>query len=186
MKPKTNYMPPEERKKLEAHVLTQKFRGFKPWDIVMLFNICYECGLRINEALRLEVNDFDFERLEIELGTTKTHENDSCTIPDKFAKTLKLYIDTKKGRVWSLTRQAVYQWLKKWGVELGISSLSTPQTETHEKTVSHIFRKSKGKDMLYADAPLNVVMKKLRHNDLQTTTQYLKLKLDDVKAWVSV
>jgi len=184
MKPKTNYMPPDEFIKLERYILGHvRVRGFKPYDIVMLFKLCYECGLRINEALKLEVKDFDFDLLEIELGTTKTHENDSCTIPLNFAKSLKLYIDTKQNRIWSLSRQAVYQWLKKWGEELGIASLTTPQTETHEKTVSHIFRKSKGKDMLYADAPLNVVMTKLRHNDLQTTTKYLKLKLADVKAW---
>jgi len=177
-------MPPDEFQKLEAYILAKtKVRGFKPYDIVMLFKLCYECGLRINEALRLDVNDFDFDDLEIELGTTKTHENDSCTIPQSFAKSLKLYIDTKHGRIWNLTRQAVYQWLKTWGKELDIPSLTTPQTETHEKTVSHIFRKSKGKDMLYNDAPLNVVMTKLRHNDLQTTTKYLKLKLADVKAW---
>jgi len=89
----------------------------------------------------------------------------------------------KKGKVWNITRQTVYTWLKKWGFELSIPSLITPQSETHEKTVSHIFRKSKGKDMLYANAPLNIVMTKLRHNNLQTTTQYLKVKLDDVKTW---
>jgi len=184
IKPKTNYMPPDEFKKLEGYILGNvRVRGFKPYDIVMLFKLCYECGLRINEALKLEVKDFDFDLLEIELGTTKTHENDSCSIPPKFSRNLKLYIDTKQGRIWSLSRQAVYQWLKKWGEELDIPSLTTPQTETHEKTVSHIFRKSKGKDMLYADAPLNVVMTKLRHNDLQTTTKYLKLKLADVKTW---
>jgi len=184
MKPKTNYMPPEEFEKLRRYILgTVKVRGFKAYDIVMLFNLCYECGLRINEALRLDVKDFDFDNHEIDLGTTKTHENDSCSIPPEFSKELKMYIDKKQGRIWKLSRQAVYQWLKKWGEYLNIPSLTTPQTETHEKTVSHIFRKSKGKDMLYADAPLNIVMTKLRHNDLQTTTKYLKLKLADVKAW---
>ena len=183
MKPRTNYMPPEEFKKLEDHILKQQFRGFKPWDIVMLFRLCYECGLRINEALKLDVNDFEFDTQLIQLGTTKTHDNDSATIPPKFAKSLRLYIDTKRGRIWSLTRQAVFQWLKKWGVELDIPSLSTPQTQTHEKTVSHIFRKSKGKDMLYADAPLNYVMQKLRHTNLKTTTSYLKVKNMDLQLW---
>lgn len=184
MKPKTNYMPPDEFEKLQRYIYGHvRVRGFKPQDIVMLFKLCYECGLRISEALRLEVNDFDFGLLEIELGTTKTHENDSCTIPDKFAEELKQYIDTKKGRIWPLSRQAITTWLKKWGKVLDIPSLTTPQSETHEKTVTHIFRKSKGKDMLYANAPLNIVMTKLRHNNLQTTTHYLKVKLDDVKTW---
>ncbi len=184
MKPRTNYMPPAEFKKLEDYIIGHvKVRGFKPHDIVMLFKLCYECGLRINEALKLEVNDFDFDLKEIDLGITKTHENDSCTIPPEFIEELKKYIDAKQDKIWPLSRQAVYQWLKKWGKELDIPSLTTPQTKTHEKTVSHIFRKSKGKDMLYADAPLNVIMNKLRHNDLATTTTYLKLKLEDVKVW---
>jgi len=184
LKPRTNYMPPEEFKKLLDYINEHvRVRGFKPYDIVMLFKLCYECGLRINEALKLDVNDFDFDLKEIDLGITKTHENDACTIPPEFVKTLKSYIDTKQGRIWVVSRQAVYEWLKKWGKELDIPSLITPQTKTHEKTVSHIFRKSKGKDMLYNNAPLNVIMNKLRHNDLATTTTYLKLKLDDVKTW---
>jgi len=184
MKSNTNYMPPDEFEKLKRYIIGHEtIRGFKPFDIVLLFKLCYECGLRINEALRLEVKDFDFDRLEIDLGTTKTHKNDSCTIPEKFVEELKSYIETKQGKIWIVSRQTINKWLKKWGKELNIPSLTTPQTETHEKTVTHIFRKSKGKDMLYANAPLNIVMTKLRHNNLQTTTQYLKVKLDDVKTW---
>jgi len=184
MKPRTNYMPPEEFDKLQRYIIGHvNVRGFKPFDIVMLFKLCYECALRINEALKLEPRNFDFDNLEVELGKTKTHENDSTTIPPKFAESLKLYLDKKSGRIWPLSRQAVTGWLKKWGEELDIPSLTTAQSETHEKTVTHIFRKSKAKDMLYAGAALNIVMTKLRHTDLQTTTNYLKLKLEDVKVW---
>jgi len=184
MKPRTNYMPPDEFKKLEAYIWAKtKVRGFKPYDIVMLFKLCYECALRINEALKLEPKNFDFDNLEVELGKTKTHENDATTIPPKFVESLELYMNKKSGIIWSLSRQAVTGWLKNWGEVLAIPSLTTAQAETHEKTVTHIFRKSKAKDMLYAGAPLNIVMKKLRHTDLQTTTDYLKLKLEDVKVW---
>ena len=37
--------------------------------------------------------------------------------------------------------------------------------------------------MLYKKAPLNVIMNKLRHTNLATTSDYLKLNLSDVQTW---
>lgn len=69
------------------------------------------------------------------------------------------------------------------GQALKISALLTPQTETNEKTKTHIFRKSIGKTMLYKGASLNIIQRKLRHNKISTTSDYLKIKLNDVKNW---
>ena len=69
------------------------------------------------------------------------------------------------------------------GKALDITAWTTTQKESGEKTKTHIFRKSIGKDMLYKKAPLNIIMNKLRHTNLATTSQYLKLNLADTQAW---
>ena len=114
-----------------------------------------------------------------------------ATIPKSFLPELKEWLESKpngylftnkQGKL--IARQTVWKWLKDAGKALGLKALITPQTETHEKTVTHIFRKSKGKDMIFNDkAPLNIVQGKLRHNNLTTTSEYLKVKLEAVQEW---
>ena len=94
---------------------------------------------------------------------------------------LSIYLTSKKGRLFDTNRFTVHYWLKILGQKLKIAALTTPQSETGEKTKCHIFRKSIGKDYIAQKVPLNVIMSKLRHKDLGTTTQYLKLNLEDVK-----
>lgn len=66
--------------------------------------------------------------------------------------------------------------------------ITTSQEITGEKMKCHIFRKSYGKDLHYGNiggrkVPLNVIMKKLRHESLNTTSKYLKIANKDVKIW---
>lgn len=153
-------------------------------DIQMIFKISYHSGLRVNETLKLKKKDFNFNLLEINLGKTKTEERGRASIPQSFAKELKKYLDMKtEDLLFPITRQTAYVWLMEIGAALNISALTTPQTETREKTKLHVFRKSIAKQMLYKGASLNIIQRKLRHSNISTTSEYLKLKLNDVKNW---
>ncbi len=182
MKPKTNYIPPDQFQLLLDNVDKLNTRKMQPEDIVILFKLARYCGLRISEACRIKAEDIDLEQKEVYLGKTKTNKNDKATIPLAFIKELTKYLKDKKGSLFKTNRFTVNDWLTKLGKMLNIAALTTPQSETGEKTKCHIFRKSIGKDMIYQKIPLNVIMSKLRHRDLGTTTQYLKLNLEDVKA----
>lgn len=150
-------------------------------DIRMMFKIMRYCGLRVNEACKLDAADFDLELREVNLHKTKTNRHDFATIPKEFLKDLEQYLKNKSGILFPTNRDTVYYWLMQLGRKLDIAALTTPQSETGEKTKCHIFRKSIGKDMINQGLPANIVMAKLRHKDLGTTTQYLKLNLADVK-----
>ena len=154
-------------------------------EIQMLFKIAYHCGLRVNEVLKLKKNDFDFNLLEVNLGHTKTEERGRASIPQSFVPELQEFLanHTNNYLIFGVSRQTAYVWLMQIGKALSISALITPQSETREKTKTHIFRKSIGKDMLYKKAPLNIIQRKLRHNNINTTSEYLKIKLNDVKNW---
>ena len=57
MKPMANYMPPEQFNQVIDAIPRLHIRKWKDEDIQMLFKLCYWCGLRISEAMKLSVED---------------------------------------------------------------------------------------------------------------------------------
>ena len=163
----------------------------KKWSyeqVQFLFELAYWCGLRMDEAVKPKVEDFDFDTHELYLGKTKTEKGATALIPPEFESIAKLYLEGKKGSLFpGLTYNRVWHWLKELGEKLDIKALTTPVSESGENTVCHIFRKSFAKDMLYGTygrkAPLNYIMKHLRHTNLDTTTKYLRIQKEDLKDW---
>jgi len=160
-------------------------------DIQMLFHILYFCALRPNEGIRLRKEDFDLESRRLSLGRTKTKLNDVAPIPRKFVPKLANYLEFKEeGRLFdSLTYNTFYPWLKKLGIWCDIPAWTTPQSETGEKTVGHIFRKSIGKDMLKGvhlskngtKFSIPTISKQLRHSKPSITIDsYLKETIETV------
>jgi len=185
-----NYLPHEKYNEIldyvKEHLTTRKLDSI---DIQMIFKISYHAGLRINEVLKLSKSSFDFNLLQINLGKTKTKSHDKASFPNSFSFELQEYFAgersnlSKTDLLFPISRQTIYFWLMEIGKALQITAWTTPQKESGEKTKTHIFRKSIGKDMLYKKAPLNIIMNKLRHTNLATTSQYLKLNLSDVQSW---
>lgn len=187
MKAKSNYMPLSEFRTLIDEVpQIIESRILNSDEIQMLFKVTYHLGLRISETINLEAKDFDLEDLEVGLGKTKEAINDFASIPPEFKNELKTYLKNhswREGKLWPIGRITVYLWLKKLGKILDINCLNAKQSETGEKTITHAFRKSKAKHMLFSKAPINIIQGKLRHKDSNTTMRYLRLNLADVKNW---
>jgi len=187
---KSNYIDPQQFKSILDAIPRLNIRKWNDEDVRMLFLIAYWCGLRMIEATRLKADDFNLLLREVYLGKTKTHDEDYAAIPTPFIPELEEYLKNKKGALFpDCNSQIVRVWLVKLGNMLDISCLTTPQSVTREKTKTHAFRKSLGKDMLYGTygqtAPLNIIMKTLRHESLDTTSKYLKAGNEDVKDWWS-
>lgn len=188
MKASANYMPPEQFALVLDNIPRLNIRKWSIVDVQMLFKIAYWCGLRITEACNLQVHNFDLDFKRVYLGKTKTNANDRATIPDKFIVELSGYLLGKEGYLFpDMNRFIVYNWQKRLGIILNIEAWTTPQSVTREKTKTHIFRKSVGKDMLYGTIdgvrqPINIVQRKLRHSNPTMTALYLKALDDDVEA----
>ena len=168
--------------------------GIKKWtpeDIQMLFKIQYWSALRPMEIIIREKSDFNVSDRIIKLGDTKTRDNDTTIIPKRFCTELSEWLNLKeRGRLFEgLTYHTYYLWLKRLGKLLDIEALITPQSNTHEKTVGHIFRKSVGKDMIYGLVldengnrfSLPIISKLMRHSKPSITEDhYLKASQSQV------
>lgn len=185
---KSNYVDPQTFQKMLDTIPKLNIRKWNDDDIRMLFKIAYWCGLRMIEATRLKAEDFNILLREVYLGKTKTKREDYATIPTPFIPELEEYLKNKHGELFpDCNSQIVRVWLTKLGKILDIPAFTTPESVTGEKTKTHIFRKSIGKDMLYGthvpQAPLNIIQKTLRHESLDTTSKYLQAGNEDVKVW---
>ena len=186
-----NYLNQEDFAKVLDEIPRLMIRKWLDEDIKMLFEILYWCALRPNEGIRLRKEDFDLESRRLSLGRTKTKLNDVAPIPSKFVPKLANYLEFKEeGRLFDgLTYNTFYPWLKKLGKWCDIPSWTTPQSETGEKTVGHIFRKSIGKDMLKGvhlskngtKFSIPTISKQLRHSKPSITIDsYLKETIETV------
>lgn len=185
-------MPPEQFNQVIEAIPTLHIRKWKDEDIQMLFKIAYACCLRISEALKLTAEDFDISAYQVFLGKTKNEKNTYATIAPEYLAEVSLWLQGKTGLLWpGLTYGTIIKWIQRLGKDLQIKAWTTSQSISGEKTKTHIFRKSIGKDMMWGTkdgrkAPVNVISGKLRHkgkNPLATTAQYLKLGIEGVKDW---
>ncbi len=187
-----NYMNPDDFQLVLDAIPMLHIRKWKDEDIRMLFKILYWVALRPVEGIELKKEDVDLESRNLYLGNTKTRNNDAAPIPRRFVPELSEYLSHKKeGRLFDgLTYNTFYPWLKKLGVILDIEAWTTPQQETKEKTVGHIFRKSLGKDMVYGvhkdknnqKFEIPIISKQLRHSKPSITIDhYLKASIESVK-----
>lgn len=193
MKARSNYITQEQLSKIIETIPDLHIRKWKDEDIAMLFRICYWLALRISEAIRLKAEDFDLLHYEVYLGKTKTEKEDYATIPRLFIPELELWLSERKGELFpGLNYHVIYFWLQRLGKMLNIAAFTTSQSETGEKTKTHIFRKSMAKDMLYGTwtpgrkAPINVISRQLRHkgkNSMYMTERYLRVDNETVKDW---
>ncbi len=187
MKPRSNYMPPEQFQDVLDHIQDLELRKWNVEDIQMIFRVARNCALRMIEATRLKAEDFDLEVREVYLGKTKTQKEDYAAIPEDFIPELREYLSNRGGLLLDPipTKGTVLLWIQKLGVICDVKAWTTPQSVTGEKTKMHIFRKSIGKDMIYGEygdkAPLTTVMKHLRHESLDTTSKYLKVGIEEPK-----
>ena len=184
-------MPPEQFNQILDAIPGLHIRKWNDEDIKMLFKICYWLELRFGEAISLTKESFDLDVNEVLLGHTKTEKQGTAMIPNHFKPELQAWLYDKQGPLFpDLTYNTAIKWIQKLGKKLNIQAWITSQSESGEKTKTHIFRKSIGKDMLYGTygrkAPLSVITKGLRHkgrNPLATTIHYLKVDGEDVKDW---
>lgn len=187
-KPKSNYITPEQFDKIMEYIPKLNTK-YDPLDIEMVWKCAYWLCLRMINANRLKVEDFDLQKNEVYIGKAKRKKGVIAVIPPGFKGELSRYLEEKeKGYFLNCSLENHRYWLRLVGEKLDIQALKSSQDETGEKNVKHIFRKSRAKDLLWGTydgkrVPLNIIQKILNHDSLETTTKYLNLNPEDIKEY---
>ena len=194
MEAQYNYMSPTQLEEVISAIPELKIRKWKIIDVEYLFRNSYWLALRANEAMRLKKEDFNITRKQVFLGKTKTNSFDFASIPDPYIPEIMKYLEQKKPGLLMgkniLGYDTYYLWLKRLGKICDVEAWTDP---SNEKTITHIFRKSLGKDMLYGvlksrtgnKFEIPIISQQLRHANVSTImNHYLKAGIEQVKeAW---
>lgn len=166
----------EIKKLLELPNLEEKY---EVWILLL-----YTPALRVSEALNVQVRDLNLEKREINvIGGKKRKDNDIEPVPCNLQvlRQIKRYCDrsdlkpsdfimfTNKGK--KAHRAWVYKKLNELCKEAGID----------KKIGTHTLRRSRATHLLNRGITLAKVSKYLRHKNLATTMEYLKITTADIQ-----
>ena len=146
--------------------------------------LLYTPALRVSEALNVRVKDLNLEKKEINVvGGKKRAKNDIEPVPCNLQvlRQIKRYAErndlkpsdyimfSNQGK--QARREWVYRALNKLCKEAGID----------KKVGTHTMRRSRATHLLSRGIPLEQVSKYLRHKNLSTTMEYLKITTADIQ-----
>jgi hypothetical protein len=142
----------------------------------------YSCGLRLSEALALQVGDIDSQRMMIHVHRGKGAQDRYVPLPQSTLEMLRKYWLVHRNPVWVFPA---------WGRDLKEASTSdrpmprstvqgalrrvVRELRLHKRISVHTLRHSWATHALEAGVNLRLIQRYLGHRSLQTTTLYLHL-----------
>lgn len=144
-----------------------------------LFDLLYATGLRVGEAVSLDVRDFDLQRREVRvLG--KGNKERVVPVPGQTIDSLRAYLNERErpgllgepmfvnARSSRLSDRGVRKILRQRLLALGIEKRATP----------HTLRHSYATHLLDADVDLRSIQELLGHSRLTTTQRYTQVSAE--------
>ena len=163
-----------EVRRIMHAIRLQRFRTY--------FWTVYSCGLRLNEALALQVGDIDSERMRIHVHRGKGAKDRFVPLPEATLQVLRDYWKThrhakllfpktnQKGVVVERTRQT----MNESTVQGALRRIVVDLKFTRNVSV-HCLRHSYATHLLEAGVNLRLLQQYLGHSSLKTTSRYLHL-----------
>ena len=159
--------------------IKNKEKDGKYTDSIIIFKILFWTGLRIGEVLALTFDDINLKEKFIDVNKTISHINkkDYITtpktlgsvrkviLPENLILDLKLYFSkfekqeiSKSKRIFNLKKSQLRYILEKYSIQAEV-----------EKIRLHDFRHSHASYLLFIQADITAISKRLGHDNLQTT-----------------
>ncbi len=179
---------PEVLTRNEVHRLLRTFRDVR---FRAFCTLVYQCGLRLNEAIRIRPCDVKGERLVIVITKTKVHKAREVPITPKMLVRLRKFWAFHRndkwlfpgvGRGWKgsgltiqqamqrsekpMSEASIWQAIKVAVAECGLS-------KSHQHISTHTLRHSFATHMLEAGASILQVARYLGHSAIKNTIRYL-------------
>ena len=164
----------EELQRIMAAFRQERFRAY--------FWTVYSCGLRLNEALSLQVGDIDSQRMRVHVHRGKGAKDRLVPLPGSTLEVLRAYWKTHRhatllfprtdyhGVVISETRQPMSESTVQGALRRVVVEL-----EFTRNISVHCLRHSYATHLLEAGVNLRLLQQYLGHSSLKTTSRYLHL-----------
>ena len=167
------------------------------------FWTCYTLGLRISEAINLQVADIDSGRMMVHIHRGKGAKDRYLPLPESTLKTLRTFWITHRNPVWLFpaegrdhTDGSTSQTPMSISTVQGAIKSITKQLNFGKPVSTHTLRHSYATHLFEAGVSLRAIQKYLGHSSLQTTMVYLHLTetaeadhrqvLNELFAWLPV
>jgi len=146
-----------------------------------ILSVCYAAGLRVSEAVRLQLSDIDSQRMVIRVEQGKGQKDRYVMLSPKLLELLRAWWKAAKPRPWlfpgkpasqPITPGAVEEACQKAQRRCGIPKPITP----------HSLRHAFATHLLEAGADLRKIQLLLGHRSLATTARYLRVATSTVCA----
>ncbi len=144
-----------------------------------ILTTCYAAGLRISEALQLQVTDIDSRRMTIRVEQGKGSKDRYVMLSPKLLEMLRRYWRAGKPRQWlfpgdipgqPLTKDTVQHACLRAGLRSGIAKPITPHSLRHAFAVH----------LLESGTDIRTIQLLLGHRGLATTARYLRIATSKV------
>jgi integrase/recombinase XerD len=139
----------------------------------MCATVMYSCGLRISEALNLQVNDIDSQRMVLVIRRGKGNKDRQVPLPQRTLQLLRDYWREYRPQTWlfvgpdggQMAGDSVRYFLKK----------ARKKAEIRKRVCTHTLRHSYATNLMARGVDVRVIQVLLGHRSLKTTTVYLHL-----------
>jgi len=142
----------------------------------------YSCGLRLNEALHLQVSDIDKDRMRIHVHRGKGAKDRYVPLPDSTLNILRSYWKIHRNPVWIFPRLGhsgqegplATTPMNKGSVQSALGRV-VKQLKLKKRISVHTLRHSYATHLLEAGVNIRRIQQYLGHSSLNTTMVYLHL-----------
>ena len=179
--PKQEYQLPVILSPVEVLRLLEAAPSF-PHQVI--FSTMYGTGLRVSEALHLQVPDLDSQRMMIRIEQGKGHRDRFVPLSPKLLNLLRTYWRKLRPQPWLFPGQFPAQPLGREAVRDAIARASA-RAGLKKHVSPHSLRHAFAVHLLEAGTDIRKIQLLLGHRSLSTTARYLRLATTTVCATTS-
>jgi site-specific recombinase XerD len=150
----------------------------------VIFSTMYGTGLRVSEALHLQVPDLDSQRMMIRIEQGKGHRDRYVPLSPKLLQLLRTYWRQLRPQPWLFPGQFPTQPLSREAVGDAIARASA-RAGLNKHVNPHSLRHAFAVHLLEAGTDIRKIQLLLGHRSLSTTARYLRLATTTVCAITS-
>jgi site-specific recombinase XerD len=149
-----------------------------------ILSLCYGAGLRISEAVHLQVSDIDSKRMMIRVRQAKGHKDRYVMLSPKLLELLREYWKAERPTAWLFPARAKDQPLAAGTVQHACQRVRR-DSGVRKPVTPHTLRHSFASHLLEAGANIRTIQLLLGHNSLQTTAVYTHVSQTTIASTVS-